>query len=80
MSSESKQVGPAFAPICPICGRRLHDEESVVNYTYHGVVYVFCSRVCKEQFIQRAELYIVHLAHESEWFLGLPCPYDDDAQ
>ncbi|NOX61876.1 MAG: YHS domain-containing protein [Chloroflexi bacterium] len=60
----------------PICGMRLSNDQIVVDYTYYGVTYAFCSYECREQFSRAAELYVAHMAHEPDWYLGHSCPHE----
>ena len=59
----------------PICGMQLRPNQFVAEYTYYGVTYVFCSSDCRDHFLSGAELYVAHMAHDPNWFLGHICPH-----
>ena len=59
----------------PICGMRLKPNQLIIEYTYYGVTYAFCSAECRDRFLDGAELYVAHIAHDPNWYLGHTCPH-----
>ncbi|NOZ72119.1 MAG: YHS domain-containing protein [Chloroflexi bacterium] len=63
----------------PICGMHLKPNQFTLEYTYYGITYVFCSSECRNHFLAGAELYVAHLAHDPDWYLGHTCPHQEIA-
>ncbi len=45
-------------PIDPVCGMEVEDESPKHRATFQGQMYYFCSRECKERFVEAPEDYM----------------------
>ncbi|MCO6452633.1 MAG: YHS domain-containing protein [Caldilineales bacterium] len=64
----------------PICGMQLRPNRVVLEYSYYGVTYAFCSAACRNHFRDGAELYVAHMTVDPQWALGHPCPHQQISQ